>query len=54
MDGVNDCQHILGDGSTLIVAADGCSLECTVCNEIVVSVEPISFFIADEEIEWVG
>lgn len=48
---MNACQHSLGDGSTLVVAADGCSLECTVCHEIVVELElqTIIFEVRDSD-----
>lgn len=48
-----NCNHALGDGSTIVVAADGCSLECTVCREIVLEVEPISVIVDSDDIEWV-
>lgn len=54
MDGMNDCGHWLGEESTLVVAADGCSLECTVCREIVVQVEPLAILVDSDDIEWVG
>jgi hypothetical protein len=50
---MNECKHILGDGSTLIVAADGCSLECTSCREIVVEVEPLCVIVDGDDIQWV-
>lgn len=50
---MNDCAHILGDGSTLVVAADGCSLECAVCHEIVVEVESIAMIVSGDDVEWV-
>lgn len=40
---MNACKHILGDGSTLVIASDGCSLKCTACQEIVLPVERVSF-----------
>ena len=48
------CNHLPGDGSTLIIADDGCSLECEVCHEIVVEVERISMVVSGNDIEWVG
>ena len=54
MAGVSKCNHILGDGSTLVVAADGCSLECTACREIVVEVEPLAVIVHGDDIEWLA
>lgn len=50
---MTDCNHILGDGSTLVVAGDGCSLECTACREIIVECELASFVVSGEDVEWV-
>lgn len=47
------CHHDLGDGSSIVVAADGCSLECTACRKIIVAVEPISVVIDGDDIDWV-
>lgn len=44
------CIHTLP--GTLIVAPDGCSLECEVCHEIVVPVELHSTILSGDEIEW--
>jgi len=35
------CEHVLP--GTLVVAGDGCSLECSVCHEIVLPVNPSIF-----------
>lgn len=37
-----NCNHILGEGSTLVIAEDGCSLECTECHEIVLKLELVT------------
>lgn len=42
------CGHLLGEGSTLVTAADDCSLECTVCRQIVVDLELQAIVFADE------
>lgn len=47
------CRHIPGDGCTLMVMADGCSLECSVCHEIIVECEPLTMLIDGDDIEWV-
>lgn len=39
---MDQCSHILGDGSTLVVAEDDCSLKCTVCHELVLELEPVA------------
>lgn len=49
-----DCRHYLGEDSTLVVAADGCSLECTVCREIVLQVELTAILVDSDDVEWVG
>ena len=46
------CHHSLGEGSSLVVAADGCSLECTMCHEIVVQTEPLWVLVEVDDIEW--
>jgi pyruvate-formate lyase-activating enzyme len=48
---MNECGHYLGDDSTLMVAADGCSLECEVCHEIVLQVE-LTVVVDEDDIEW--
>jgi hypothetical protein len=48
---VSDCNH--NDITTLIIAADGCSLECEACHEIVLPVEMVSVIVGGDEIEWV-
>jgi hypothetical protein len=48
------CRHDLGEVSTLVVAADGCSLECTVCREMVVQVESVAVLIEEDDIEWIS
>lgn len=35
------CHHELGEGSSLVIAADWCSLQCEYCREIVMPVEPV-------------
>lgn len=50
---VTACNHIPGEGCTLVTAADGCSLECTACREIIVECELASFVVSGEDVEWV-
>lgn len=48
------CHHELGAGSSIVVAADGCSLECTACKKIIVAVEPLTSVLVDgDDIEWI-
>ena len=44
------CIHTIP--GTLVVAADGCSVECTVCHEIVIPVVLCSTILSDIDIEW--
>ena len=41
---MNECCHQLGDGSTLVTAADECSLECEICHEIVLCLVATAMF----------
>jgi hypothetical protein len=51
---MNVCNHVPGDGCTLVTASDSCSLECTVCHEMVVELELVAVLIDGDDIEWVG
>ena len=44
----NECHHILGDGSTLIVMDDG-SLQCKICKEIILELELVSMICEEDE-----
>jgi hypothetical protein len=41
------CDHMLP--GTLVVAPDGCSLQCEMCREIVVEVEPVAVVFESPE-----
>ena len=51
------CNHTFGPKGSLIVARDGCSLECEVCHEIVCGTElvaiPLKVVGQISEHEWI-